>query len=220
MIYYYKFKNYAIIFIVKWRMNKVPKVKDLVLYQVATNRNYKVGDKCVFGEADNGQAYNIYNTVYQDENHQPWHVAGFNSLKKGIFKNKKLLIDLSLALDKYDFAFREIALEEVRREQFPHLPSRMKCMFLTDDKKECLENLPKFASKAYGSHYQAVAVKVSGFVFYARDFGVGRLGLSINQYKEQAVKYWSQDQNSTNKTKEILFIGEAEIVEILGEINT
>mgnify|MGYP005779470901 FL=1 len=47
---------------------------------------------------------------------------------------------------------------------------------------------------------------------------VARKGLSINQYKEQAVKYWSQDQNSKTKAKEILFIGEAEIVEILKEI--
>lgn len=197
--------------------NKMEKVKDLILYQVATDRNYKVGDKYTFGEADNGQAYHIYNTVYQDENHKPLHVVGFNNLKKSIFKNKKLLIDLSQAISKYDFALRELALEDVRREQFPQLPSRMKCMFLTDDKKECLDNLPKFAKVGYGSFYQAVAVKASGTVFYARDFVVARAGLSINQYKEQAVKYWSQDQNSTTKAKEILFVGEAEIVEILKE---
>lgn len=35
--------------------------------------------------------------------------------------------------------------------------------------------------------------------------------------KKLAVKYWSQDQNSTTKAKEILFVGEAEIVEILKE---
>ena len=194
------------------------KVKNLILYQVATDRNYKVGDKYIFGETDNGQAYHVYNTVYQDENHQPLHVVGFNNLKRGIFKNKKLLIDLSQALSKYDFALRELALEEVRQEQFPQLPSRMKCMFLTDDEKECLDNLPKFANVGYGSLFQAVAVKVCGTIFFARDFVVARKGLSINQYKEQAVKYWSQDQNSKTKAKEILFIGEAEIVEILKEI--
>lgn len=31
------------------------KVKDLMLYQVATDRNYKVGDKIYFGEDPNGQ---------------------------------------------------------------------------------------------------------------------------------------------------------------------
>ena len=164
------------------------KVKDLILYQVATDRNYKVGDKYTFGEADNGQAYHIYNTVYQDENHKPLHVVGLNNLKKSIFKNKKLLIDLSQAISKYDFALRELALEDVRREQFPQLPSRMKCMFLTDDKKECLDNLSKFAKVGYGSFYQAVADKASGTVLYAKESVIDREGLSINQEKEMAEK--------------------------------
>ena len=40
---------------VKRKGSRMEKVKDLILYQVATDRNYKVGDKIYFGEKPNGQ---------------------------------------------------------------------------------------------------------------------------------------------------------------------
>lgn len=73
------------------------------------------------------------------------------------------------------------------------------------------------ANKNLNKKYQAVAVKLNGQIFCVKDFGIGRLGLSFNEYKKLAEKYWSQDQNSKTKAKEFLFIGEAEIVEILKE---
>ena len=178
-----------------------------------TGRDYKVGDKFVFGEVDNGQAYHVFNTIYK-LNGRPLHRQGFESLKKSIFKNKNMIVELSRVLEKYDFAFIELAIEEVRK---PKLSSRMKCI-LPDNKEECLQNLPKFAAKGYGSVYQAFAVKVNGRVFYSKDIVIGREGLFINEYKKLAQKYWSQDQNSTAPTQVMLFAGEAEIVEILDEI--
>lgn len=193
------------------------KVKNLILYQVATDRNYKVGDVLSFGKIDNGQCYHTYNTSYQ-QNGEALHKIGFKSANKGVFKDKKMLVDLSVALEKYDFAFRELAIEEVRAEKFPDLPSRMKCMFLTDNKQECLKNLPNFAKKSYGKVYQAVAVEVTGEIFYARDVIVARNGMSLNEYKKEAIKYWNQNQNSTAEVKEILFEGKAKVVEILEEM--
>ena len=192
------------------------KVKDLILYQVATDRNYKAGDKFVFGEDLNGQAYHIFNTNYQ-VNGIALHKQKTSDINNQIH-TKKMLNDFAEALYKYDFAFRELAIEEVRQKQFPHLPSRMKCMFLTDNKESCLKNLKSFAAKGFGSLYQVVAVKVCGNVFYAKDIEIAKNGLSFNEYKELAVKYWSQHQNSTTEIKEILFEGEAEIVEILDEV--
>lgn len=193
------------------------KVENVVLYQVATDRNYKVGDKLKFGRKNNGQYYNVFGQSYQQDG-VPLHKLGFISAQKGILKDKKILIELSKALQQYDFAFRELALEQVRKERFPKLPSRMKCMFLIDDKQACLNNLDIIANNAAKGLCQAVAVKLNGEVFYSKEFAIGRNGFSFNQYKEEAVKYWSQDQNSNEPTKEILFVGDAEIVEILKEI--
>ena len=180
-------------------------VKDLILYQVSTDRTYKVGDKLHFEKDDNGQAHNVFTTSYNIY-HTPFYKIELETEK------------LNTALEKYDFAIREFALEQVRVQNFPNLPSRFKCMFLTDDKKACLDNLKNYISKAYGKIYQAVAVKVCGEIFYAKDFIVEKQGLSFNDYKKQAQIYWSQNQNSNSPVKEILFIGDVEIIEILDQV--
>lgn len=193
-------------------------VKNLILYQVATDRNYKVGDKIHFGDEPNGQEFNCLNLSFKKDG-QPLHKLGFEKANKGIFKNKKLIIDLSKALSNYDFIMREFALEEVRKEQFPYLPSRFRCMFLSEDADTCLHNLQGFVNRGAGSKLQAIKVKVNGEAHFVKDYGVSRLGLSFNEYKEEAIKYWSQDQNSASETKEILFVGDVEILEILKEFN-
>ena len=45
------------------------------------------------------------------------------------------------------------------------------------------------------------------------------IGLSFNEYIKEAVEYWSQDQNSNAATKEILFVGDVEVIEILKTIS-
>ncbi len=194
------------------------KVKDLILYQVATDQNYKVGDKLTFGEDFNGQGRRVYGTKF-NKNEKALHQIGFKYAdSKNIFKNKDIVIEMSKALSESDFVLRELALEEVRVKKFPHLPSRLKCMFLSETKQTALNNLQNFYDKkGFGSQYQAVAVKLNGELFYARSAMLVRDGLSYNQYREIAEKYWAQDQNSAGEVREILFIGQAEIVEILGE---
>lgn len=193
-------------------------VNNLILYQVATDRNYKVGDKIHFGDESNGQEFNCLNMSFYKDG-EPLHKLGFNNAKKGIFKNKKLMIDISKALSNYDFIMREFALEEVRREKFLHLPSRFRCMFLSENAETCLNNLQGFVNRGAGKNFQAIKVKVDGEAHFVKDYGVDRLGLSFNEYKKQAEKYWAQDQNSNSACKEILFVGDVEVVEILKEIN-
>ena len=194
------------------------KIKDIVLYQVATDRNYKVGDKIHFGDEPNGQELNCINLSF-NKNSEPLHKLGYDNAKKGIFKNKDLILDMSKALSNYDFIMREFAMEEVRRQQFPNLPSRFRCMFLSENEDTCLHNLEGFVNRGAGKKLQAIKVKVNGEAHFVKSFGISRLGLSFNEYKKEAVKYWNQDQNSNDSTKEILFVGDVEIIEILKEIN-
>ncbi|MBQ8845451.1 MAG: DUF2441 domain-containing protein [Clostridia bacterium] len=191
-------------------------VKDLILYQVATNRDFKVGDIITFQNEPNGQYEKVFNLNF-NLNGQPIHKVGFDSLNKGLFKNKELIVNMSKALSNYDFIIRELALEEVRKEKFPNLPSRFSCMFLSDTEEVCLQNYKDFIASNKNKTYQAIKVKVTGEAHYVKDFGIGRLGLSFNEYKQEAEKYWSQNQNSTTPTKEILFSGQVEIIEILEE---
>lgn len=43
---------------------------------------------------------------------------------------------MAIALQNYDLFMREIALEEVKQEKFPELPSRFRCMYLSESKED------------------------------------------------------------------------------------
>ena len=193
------------------------KVKDLILYQISTDRNYKVGDKLTFGKVYNGQGNRILNTKFNDGKNAMYKL-GFNYAdSKNIFKKKDLVINLCKTMQESDFVLRELAVEEVRKAKYPNLPSRLRCMFLSNTKQVVLDNLKTFHLKGVGKHFQAVAVKLTGELFYAKSVALPRNGLSYGEYMEIADKYWSQDQDSAESVKEILFEGKAEIVEIIEE---
>ena len=192
-------------------------VKDVILYQVATDRNYKVGDIINFGDNYNGQGNRIYNSKFNDGK-DAYHKVGFKYAdSKKILKNKSLIIQMAKSLSESDFVLRELAAEEVRKEKYSGCPSRLKCMFLSESREVVLDNLKTFYQRGVGSHFQAIAVKLEGKVFYARSKGLQRNGLSYKEYLEIADEYWSQDQNSNEEVKEILFEGRAEVVEIVEE---
>ena len=198
------------------------KVQDLILYQVATDRNYKVGDKLIFNkDIPNGQFERVYNFDFRLNDIRPsdeMYEVAKRKLKK--FKSKDDIYSLAHIFEYYDVAIKEIALEEVRKQDFPQLPSRLHCMYLSINKDLALKNLKVMAEskEKRGKHFQAVAVKLNGVIFKAGKVYVNREGKSYSYYKEKAKAYWSQDGLKDEEVKEVLFEGRAEIVEILDEI--
>lgn len=194
------------------------KVENIILYQVATDRNYKVGDIIYFDKDYNGNGNRVYNSNFNDGK-DAYHKVGFNyANSKKILKNKNLIVDISKALSETDFVLRELAAEEVRREQYPEYPSRFKCMFLSETKEVALKNLKEFYKRGQGNQFQAIAVELNGNIFYAKSKGLERNGLSYGEYLKIADEYWSQNQEINEEAKEILFIGKAKVVEILKEM--
>ena len=192
------------------------KVKDLIMYQISTDRRYKVGDKLEFGKEYNFQGQRVLNGAKLEKRRTYDEGYSFVDSKK-IFANKNLVLRLSEQLEEYDFTLRELAFEEVRKIEFKDYPSRLKCMYLIDNKESCLKNLKNFHHKGHGTFFQVVAVKLNGNVFYATSKNVRRSGFSFNDYYEMAREYWSQDQKSNLPINEILFEGKAEIVEVIEE---
>lgn len=192
-------------------------VKNLILYQVATDRYYKVGDKFVFGKQLNYQGARVLDGDKLIKGRL--YDSGYNYVNKKfkLAPKNNLVLNLSEQLEEYDFIVRELAFEEVRKQSYSNCPSRLRCMFLTDSKEQCLKGVKTFYQKGHGTFFQAVAVKLTGTLFYAISECAIRAGLSYNDYVKMAHKYWSQSQEQTDTIKEILFEGEAEIVEILDE---
>lgn len=194
-------------------------VKDMILYQVATDRHYKAGDKLYFGEENlNGQGNRVFNTKFYNSE-KPIAKIGFEYAdSKKFLKDKNIIIKLSKGLAESDFVIRELAIESVRQIVAPNAPSRFHCMFLTANRDEVVKGVKEFYKKGFGSNFQAVAVKLNGKIFIS-DFSVGRQGKSYDEYMSLAKNYWEQDETDIYKAVEILFEGEAEIVEIIDEVN-
>ncbi len=191
-------------------------VENQTYYQIAKNRNYRVGDKLYFGKEDNGQV-RIFDFSFAHDG-QPLHKHAFKDAKKGVFKNKERIKKYAIALNEYDFLLRELALEEIRKEKFSSAPSRFKCMYLFDNKDKMLEAFDYCKKQGKSPLVQAIAVKATGEAFYCKDVSLGRSGKSYNEHKQAAIEYWSQDQNSSKETKEVLFVGDVEVIEIIDEI--
>jgi len=192
------------------------KVKDLVLYQIATDRYYKVGDKLTFGKELNFQGQRVLNGA-KLENRCSYD-DGYDYLDSKLkIKSKDLILKYAKYLEEYDFITRELAFEKVRKEKYSQYPSRLTCMYLTDNKDACISNLKKFHNKGHGTFFQAIAVKLNGNIFYSTVEHVSRDGLPFNSYIEKAEKYWAQPQNTNIDPNEILFEGTAEVIEIFEE---
>lgn len=198
------------------------KVKDLILYQVATDRNYKVGDKIVFNkDTQNGQYNRVYNSSFKlgskRLSDEMYDVAK-RKIKK--FKAKEDIFTIAHKLEAYDVLVKELAIEEVRQAHFKDFPSRLHCMYLSINKELALKNIHSMATsrEKKGKQFQAVAVKLNGKIFKAGRTYMSREGESYNYYREKAFDYWNQQNLTDSEVKEVLFEGTAEIVEILEEI--
>ena len=198
------------------------KVKDIVLYQVATDRNYKVGDKLLFDKSiPNGQYQRVFNSTFlKGEKRLSDTVYESANRKFKKFKKNEDIYDIAHALEFYDVITKELAIEEVRQKYFEKYPSRLHCMYLSATKDIVLKNIKNFAQsrEKKGKHFQAVAVKLNGIIFKAGKVYMSREGQSYQHYKQKAYDYWSQQDVRDDEIKEILFEGQAEIVEILDEI--
>ena len=191
-------------------------VKDLVLYQIATDRHFKVWDKIHFGKEDNRLAQRVYNARSRDG--KPLAKLGYDYLSgRSTMSDKQIVSMLSNAMAENDLAIRELATEEVRKRIAPKAPSRFKCMFLTTKKENVLESLSHFSVYTTGDFFQGVAVKLNGTIFVAQT-SIGRSGLSYNEYSKLAEDYWKQKSSIKDDPAEVLFVGDAEIVEVFKEI--
>ncbi len=188
------------------------KVKDLILYQIVRNaKPFKVGDKVIFDKNTiTGQYRKVFQTKFQIENLRLAELV-YNKHKKTIKKN---FLKFSNLCDDYDLLVRELATEKVRKEFYPDYPSRLHSMYLSLKRETAIENFDK---NNVDKHMQAIAVKLNGKIHKCGNIMLTRNGGSFEDYEKTAHEYWKQENVKDEDVKEILFEGEAEIVEIIKE---
>lgn len=191
------------------------KVEKEIFYHAHSGNKVSIGDILVFNSSTNNKMYEeVYNKEYK-----------LNQIDANeLLCNKKRNKEYDLSLEELDlilntvnndaFVMRELALEEVRKKNYPDYPSRLKCLYVAKDKEEAVEwvNILKRNKKECK---QVLTLELTGDLFIGDGSLMKRQNLSYQKHLENAHEYWSC---KTNTTPEYLFYGEAKVIDI-DEVN-
>lgn len=107
------------------------------------------------------------------------------------------------------FYIREQVFEDVRKEFYPKLPSRQKCLWLSDE-----DGLSYWRTMTIGEQQYLLTLELDGNIFCGDEYWLKADTLSSIEYANRAKHYWSGDM--TNRSvKEYLFYGQAIIKDII-----
>ena len=177
----------------------------MTVYHVVTDRPMSVGQKIIFDE-------NNHSGVYQ-------RVIDKIDVVNEIYKNPKNYQANELE-HHTSVALRELAMEEVRKEEYPFYPSRMSCLYVSRTYEEA-ERWGEFFARIGRPTYSIVELEVKGNCFMgdATKCSDGQTDKAGD--KELARLYWEypQSEDKKNEVCEMLVDGEIMVLAILKEIN-
>lgn len=160
-------------------------------YHLVSDNIWQVGDKIEIG----AKGFGMWNDVYD-----------FVAMNKLDFKTEK-----DRVIEEYDFIIWELASEEVRQTEFPNLPSRLRCLWLCEDIKDCEKRVQEFR-RLGRTVSQIVKVELDGNILNVNPENLPKSKKSYNQYKECARKFFTDNEKRENSV--IMFTGILTVVEV------
>ncbi len=116
-------------------------------------------------------------------------------------------------------ALRELALEAVQREKFPAYPSRLGCLYGSEQVEEARRWADLFA--AWGRPtYQVVRLRVDGARFVGDANNCFQASLRLEENLALAERYWRNEPNprGDRPIRELLIAGTIQVLSIVKEI--
>ena len=177
----------------------------MIAYHVVTDRPMHVGQRILFDEVHHSGVYqrvydkaDIVNNIYANPSE---------------YDSDKLEHHTAVAL-------RELALEEVRREKYPHYPSRLSCLYVSASYEEA-DNWGIFFARIGRPTYHIVKVSIRGSCFPGDATKCFRGQTDHQENLKLAEEYWKNPADPANPSAicEMLVNGEITVVEIVKEIN-
>jgi len=175
------------------------------VYHVVTEKPMNLGQMIIFND-------NHPNGVYH-------RVMACQKLLDGHPATDELSLFITGNLEYWAIrTYRELAMEKVRRDKYPHFPSRMSCLYTS----RTLSDAEMWASSFRSSGrrvYQIVKLRADGSVFDGDAFNVFEGGDDAYKNERNAEHYWSSNPNKLGKAPlvETLINGNIEVVEIVRE---
>ena len=176
-----------------------------IVYHVVTERPMKKGQHILFGgEHHNGVYARVMDKLAQVEEIYA-HPADF--------EGQELEHHTAVAL-------RELAMEQVREENFPQYPSRMACLFVSETLAEAEDWAAFFANDCHRPTYHIVKLIVHGRIFAGDACNCFDGTPDRARNLALAENYWRNGPNDEGRpVKELLVDGDIEVAEIVREIN-
>lgn len=174
----------------------------MLVYHVVTDRPMALGQRLRF---DEGHCSGVCRRVQEKE-------AAVAAVYTSPEQYRGAALEHHLAV-----ALRELAMEEVRQEEYPDYPSRLRCLYASGTLAEA-ERWAAFFAELGRPTYAIVKIKVDGSSFCAdaeRCFdGSANHGLN----RRLAREYWDNPYDGSGVC-EMLVDGQIDVVEIVKEIN-
>lgn len=178
------------------------------IYHVVTERPMELGQIIIFDDSHfNGVYHRIMACKQIVDGNEPT-----DELSKFIHEN--------LAYWKTRMT-RELALEKVRKDNYPNYPSRMSCLYTTKTKIDAEMWATSFKESGRDV-YQIVRLKTNGTIFDGDAYNVFDGTDNAAENEKNAHAYWSHQPNKNGKPPliETLIDGHILVVEIVQQFKT
>lgn len=180
-------------------------MKELIAYHVVTDRPMEVGQHILFDETHHSGVY------------------------RRVMEQYSLVQDIYSHPEQYDakqlehhtlVALRELALEDVRKANYPAYPSRLSCLYVSDQLDDSERWAELFVNWGRPT-YHIVQLKINGEHFIGDANNCFDATLSREQNLALAERYWANSPNLSGEPpiREILVNGSIEVLQIVKEIN-
>jgi hypothetical protein len=173
-------------------------------------------------EYKNGETYTVfkgYNRFWEFyKNYSPsikmpdGHICGPSRFAHYCYESNSIdrngLYILSDILKESGMLIRELVFEEIRKNEFPDLPSRQNCIWLT--KKGQVEFWYNWLDDKQ-SEYTIIEMECDGIYHIGNQSFLNSDIDGYNNYQDNARKYWSGELVDRHDNNEIIFIGKVKI---------
>lgn len=183
------------------------------LFHIARYNQLEVGQKLHFGQGSNFFAKKMFDSDYVVNNFDINQLFIKKPCKD--FSDEEQFATKSYINESCQM-LRELILEQIRLTEFPKHPSRLKCLYCCqslDEAKSWINALKRMHPSQ--PPLQIVKLKAKGKIFVGDGNLMLRNTYSLNSKIDMARQYWKGTENPT--LPEILFVGKAEVIEILEE---
>lgn len=175
-------------------------MKDYV-YHVVTEKPMYVGQKIIF---DSAHTNGVCKRVLQ-----------FQKIQRGEAVEKDFERLFSQDFEKWKkVCLRELAMEKVRKEFFPQLPSRLACLYTSRTLEQARE-WAQFFKDCNRNVFSIVLLCVEGNTFDVDACGCFDGSDDEKANEEKALLYWQNKSENENSVIETLADGEITVLEII-----